>query len=358
MIWKTLLGLVLFVVVAAFGLGFYWIKSNKNAVAEFIKKNPERSSVCWQRNDTLLADIRSNKKMPLASTVKIIIAIEFAQQAANGKLNPEEAIPLSDLALFYIPDTDGGAHPDWLAEMQKQGKIQGNTVKLMEITKGMILFSSNANTEFLMQKLGLDNINANLKTLNLPQHDPIYPFVSALFVTSNTQNQQGFYETIKNTSLKDYTDKCLQIHEKLKNDTDSSFRKTFLMPDADLQKIWSDRLPASTTKEYASVIQKINSRTYFPPKVQAYLDDIMEWGFVVNPKNKAVYKHLGQKGGSTAFVLTLATYARTMSDNRTELVFFFNDLTTKESIKLEMFMNDFVVNCISRPKEMIAYFKE
>ena len=162
MIWKTLLGLVLFVVVAAFGLGFYWIKSNKNAVAEFIKKNPERSSVCWQRNDTLLADIRSNKKMPLASTVKIIIAIEFAQQAANGKLNPEEAIPLSDLALFYIPDTDGGAHPDWLAEMQKQGKIQGNTVKLMEITKGMILFSSNANTEFLMQKLGLDNINANL----------------------------------------------------------------------------------------------------------------------------------------------------------------------------------------------------
>ena len=358
MIWKTLLGIVLFLVVAAVGFGYYWIKTNKNAVADFIKKNPERSALYWQRNDTILADRRSDKKMPLASTVKIIIAIEFAQQAANGKINPEEAISLSDLSLFYIPDTDGGAHPDWLADIQKQGKIQGNTVKLMEITKGMILFSSNANTEFLMQKLGLDNINANLKSLDLPQHDPLYPIVSALFTVSNRQNDKAFYETIKNTSLKDYTDKCLQIHEKLKKDTDSSFRKTFVFPDMDLQKIWSDRLPASTTKEYASIMQKINSRTYFTPKVQGYLDEIMEWGFVVNPKNKAVYKHLGQKGGSTAFVLTLATYARTMSDNRTELVFFFNDLTDEEATKLQMFMNDFVVNCISKPKEMIAYFKE
>ena len=111
MIWKTLLGTLLFLVVAALGFGYYWMKTNKNAVADFIKKNPERSSLYWQRNDTLLVDIRSDKKMPLASTVKIIIAIEFAQQAANGKINPEEAIALSDLSLFYIPDTDGGAHP-------------------------------------------------------------------------------------------------------------------------------------------------------------------------------------------------------------------------------------------------------
>ena len=71
MIWKTLLGIVLFLVVAALGFGYYWIKSNKNAVADFIKKNPERSSLYWQRNDTLLADMRSDKKMPFLQKIRL-----------------------------------------------------------------------------------------------------------------------------------------------------------------------------------------------------------------------------------------------------------------------------------------------
>ena len=99
MAWKTLFSILGIIIIAALGFGYRWLKNNENAVLDFIKKNPERSSIYWMRNDTIMADLRGDKKFPLASTVKIIIAIEYAQQAASGKINPHEAIPLADLAL-------------------------------------------------------------------------------------------------------------------------------------------------------------------------------------------------------------------------------------------------------------------
>ena len=52
--------------------------------------------------------------MPLASTVKIIMAIEFAKQASHNVFNENERIPLSELDKYYIPNTDGDAHPGWI----------------------------------------------------------------------------------------------------------------------------------------------------------------------------------------------------------------------------------------------------
>ena len=78
-------------------------------------------------------------------------------------------------------------------------------------------------------------------------------------------------------TLENYIKRCFQIHEKWKAAPDSSFKKSFVFPDMDLQKIWSDRLIGSTTKEYAAIVQKINNRTYFSEKTHAILNPIMEY---------------------------------------------------------------------------------
>ncbi|MCS6821401.1 MAG: class A beta-lactamase-related serine hydrolase [Microscillaceae bacterium] len=44
-----------------------------------------------------------DKIMPLASTVKIILAIEYAEQSANGQLNPDKMVSINELDKFYIP---------------------------------------------------------------------------------------------------------------------------------------------------------------------------------------------------------------------------------------------------------------
>jgi D-alanyl-D-alanine carboxypeptidase len=348
MVRKILTGLFILLVLVVVG-GFivfrYYI--TENVIIDFIKKNPDRSAIYWTHNGKIMADLRSNTKFPLASTVKIIIAIEFAKQVAAQKINPKEQIPISDLDIFYLPNTDGGAHKKWKELMAKSNLIQNNAVSLEEVAKGMIRFSSNANTEYLMMKLGLDNINANLDSLGLKQHDRLYPIVSALLVFSNDKGVQkdSFLAQIKNLSTSDYTQKCFEFHEKLKKDIDGSLKKAFVFPDMDLQKIWSDRLPAATTYEYVSIMQKINNRTYFSATAQKQLDTLMEWVFEVNPKNREIYEHIGMKGGSTAFVLTNSLYAIS-SYSKDEIAYFFNNLTSDETMILQMSMNTFHVSCL------------
>lgn len=316
-------------------------------IIAFLQAHPERSAVVWLRNDTVMASLRGQKKFPLASTVKIIVAIEFAQQVAAGKLNPEAKVPLRDLDVFYLPNTDGNAHPSWKKALESQGLIVDEAVPLLEVAKGMIHFSSNANTEYLMDRLGLDNINANLPRLGLNQHDPLYPIVGALFLHSKDPKvpTEVYAAELRSLDMATYRQKALALHEKLKNDEDLLFKKKFIFPGMELQKIWSDRLPAATAAEYASLLGKINRRDYFPGKVHKVLDAILEWPMVVNPGNREIYKHLGQKGGSTAFVLTMATYLTSKRDNRTEIVVFFNDLLPEETNTLRNSLNDFLIAC-------------
>ena len=71
----------------------------------------------------------------------------------------------------------------------------------------------------------------------------------------------------------------------------------------------------------------------------------MEWIYEANPANRNVYQHIGLKGGSTAFVLTLAFYATTKAGDRTQIVVFFNDLTPAESALLNKNLNTFIQQC-------------
>ncbi|MCC3377724.1 D-alanyl-D-alanine carboxypeptidase, partial [Cohnella sp. REN36] len=92
--------------------------------------------------------------------------------------------------------------------------------------------------------------------------------------------------------------------------------------DGDIDKMNSERFPSATAKEYAELMQKINSRTYFSKEVQTYLHPLLE-GIMENPANKQWLQHAGKKGGSTAYILTDAMYATTKEGTRTELAVFF-----------------------------------
>ncbi|GIO39509.1 hypothetical protein J41TS12_43700 [Paenibacillus antibioticophila] len=111
---------------------------------------------------------------------KIIVAVEYAQQAAQNKIDPNQRVALDELNRYYIPKLDGGAQEEW--EQSLSSVIDHSSVPLREVVKGMISFSSNANMEYLIEILGLEAINLNLEKLGLQSHEPLYPFYSSLFI--------------------------------------------------------------------------------------------------------------------------------------------------------------------------------
>ncbi|WP_246516402.1 serine hydrolase [Salicibibacter cibarius] len=339
--------------------GFFWLrrwmqKSDADYVLKFIANNPKRASLSIVRNGSDFADFQSDELRPLASTVKIIVAIEYAHQAANGEIDVSERIKTHDLSRYYIPRTDGGAHETWLRSMESKEFLQGGTVSLEEVAKGMIAHSSNANTEYLMMRLGLDRINAKLKRLQLPKHEQIYPIVSRLIIPYEIaqKNKLNIFEKadakkvqtlIEEMSHEAYIDEAINIHTKLNEDHDGSYKEQVNL------RAWhnmafndtaSKRGIRSTTSEYVSVVQKINDLSYFTQAVQEHLRPIMEWP-MENHKNQEKFYHLGGKGGSTAQIVTFALYAEDKQGNKTELAIFFNDVLGYETTKLSNSLSAF-----------------
>ncbi len=344
--WMLIFAGIFIAVILIIGItAVLYFQPKGSKILTFINEHPDNAAILLVRNDTVLARLNSSKLMPLASTVKIIIAIEYARQCSRGILHPDSLVPLSEVNKFYVPRTDGGAHPAWLEEVSNQAK--DGLVTIRAIAKGMLKQSSNANTEWLLDKLGIAQVNNLLDTLELNHHTPIHYLVSALFVGKE------LFPHLRGKALEDalyqldpsaYIDATHVIHQKLK--TDTAYKNDLGSLSLGVQKIWSDRLPASTVEDYVSLMKKINSKAYFDARTQSYLDEVLEF-VMENSANRKLLQHCGMKGGSTPFVLTKALYATDVNGNKTELAYFLNHLSVLEMTRLQMSMNEFELNILS-----------
>lgn len=280
-------------------------------VAKIIHKNKEHYSIILAENDRVLINIHPEKDRPLASVVKLIVAIEFAEQVAGQRLTNDEPVPLSDLQKYHVPDTDGNAQVEWLSYLEREQKlIDGDKVPLWEVARGMIAFSSNANTEYLMDKLGIDKVNDRLRQLGIKKHSPIHYLVADLYLTENE---------LKNDTDQELFDKCVAIHEKLK--TGAILTDSFDYGGLTLrkQKALNDRMTASTAREYYELLKKIRSNDYCNEQVQTELNRLIERK---SQPGKYDIVRYGGKGGSTLWVLNNAAYLERKNGKRYEFVLF------------------------------------
>jgi len=322
-------------------------QSASDSLFQFLQANKKRSSLYLVVNDTVKARLNENKLMPLASTVKIMIAIEFAKQAGSHILSVDDKVAVHELDKYYIPNTDGGAHPQWIEYEKKSGNLQNDSVPLLDVARGMIIFSSNANTEYLQDLLGMDNVKNNIQLLGLDKHTAIFPLVASLFMYQNPKKikEEKIIKGIEKLSEEQYCRYIYDMHNALKYDTllKASFRPQDLS--LAMQKEWSNRLPASTTKEYVHIANVLNNRKYFSEEAYAVIAELLE-SVMENPANQKWLKHAGMKGGSTLFVLTKTLYATLKNGERIELSYFFNDLTAQENEMLRHYMNSFELSIL------------
>ena len=344
---KKIVFLLLIVIVGVLITGFSLKKkqlSGAEYVLDFIKNNPNKSALTLLKNNTKITTLNENRMQPLASTLKIVIAIEYAIQSANKTINANQLIDIKDLNIFYVPFTDGYAHYYWLESIKS--KLVDNKISIREIAKGMIQFSSNANTEWLQTKLGLDAINKRLDLLKITDHDPIYYLASSLFIPKEVfPNLKGdaLLEALNGLSKKEFINHINSIHNKLISD--KNYKSNLGEDNTKTQRIWSNRLPSSTTNTYAQLMQKLNAKSYFSKEIHIYLDEVME-GLMQSEGNRANLIYAGQKGGSTAVVLTNAFYATDKKGNTTEMAVFFDDLSASEHKKLSKNLNTFIVKTL------------
>jgi D-alanyl-D-alanine carboxypeptidase len=316
----------------------------------FIKANPLRSSVYITRNDTVIARLNENRLMPLASTVAILIAIEFAQHSTHEAINENAYVPLSDIEKFYIPFIDSAAFNTWLDKAKANNEIKDGTVKLVDIARGMIMYGCYTNADYLMDLLGFDSVKDNIALFKLKQHTAIYPFAGSLFTyhIPKKSSEDKLLKALAKYSDKKYSMEAYYNHLDLKED--SSFKETF-SPERftpKLQKMWNDNLPASTAKEYVMVAQALNNREVIDEDAYFPIGEVLEYPMEKKEFQK-LYKHFGAKTGKTPFIFTRVIYFTQKDGTRIESAIFFNGLSPAEEKKLEDWQPNFETQFINDP---------
>ncbi len=342
-----------FIVIVGLG-GLLYMKNtdkpNVDFLINYVKdyRNTKPLSLVVKRNGDEIVSVNSDNTLPLASSVKWTIAVEYAKQVGSGQIDPNEKVNLSTLNQYYIEGTDGGAQPMWIDSLKQQGLLENEETTLREVARGMIIFSSNANTDYLMYRLGIDKINQGIQEMGLKNHQQVYPIAAALCISNYIHNEKGLdYSQIKqellDMSQEEYNEYALKIHALMNRNELSEEIKSGkrILEDLELQKIWSDRLISASADDYIRLMELINSREYFTEETQKELEAVVEYA-MENPETAKRYQHIGLKGGSTMWILTYAMYATDLDGNHTEIVLMFNDLESKDHKKMEENLFEFI----------------
>ncbi|TLF78637.1 serine hydrolase [Nocardia cyriacigeorgica] len=91
---------------------------------------------------------RADDQQPLASAVKVVALAAYARAVTSGTLDSRETVPVSEWERWYLPGTDGGAHP------KARARLTGATVTLDQLVSAMIQESDNAVHDYLRDRLG------------------------------------------------------------------------------------------------------------------------------------------------------------------------------------------------------------
>lgn len=317
-------------------------KTAADSLLNFILNNKSRASVYMLKNNAEAASLNEDKLMPLAGTANLMVAVEFAKQAAYNVFGFNARIPLSDITKYYLPNTDGDAYRNWLRYETRIGHIKNDSVKLIDVARGMTMYSIPANAEYFMEALGFQNLKNVVRMFGLKQHTLLYPMPSSLFIYQNPKKlaEDKVLKEIQTLTEEDYHKAVFAIHRELNND--SGYIKQFRPQDLSIkmQKAWTEKLTSSTAKEYAKVARIINSRLILNDKTYAVLGKLTET-MMESPSNKTWLKHAGMIGGTTISVFTRLLYATLKDGTKLELTYFFNDLNGRENFKLQSWMQDF-----------------
>lgn len=322
----------------------YQLKTEHD-VLRYIQNNPDKASLYMLKNGVERISYHSEVRRPLASTAKLIVAVEFARQLVEQSLDGDELVPVEQLQRFYIPGSDGGAHEKWVQSVKSRNGIIAGKVPLLEIARGMLRYSSNANTEFLMRRLGLEAINANLEHLPITSHDRLFPFSSAGLMCSFLQEEEqiSYKEALlhmEGMSREQYMAHAMSIHDRLDKDKDGSAikrwntRKTY---SREQQLLWSSGMPRGTARDYAHLMRDIQNEGLTSYAMNSVLKGLLE-----RPVDAGKLTEFGNKGGSSISILTEALYCTDVSGNDMQLVLFIHEESELEQIwlreKLDVFL--------------------
>lgn len=277
----------------------------------------------------------SDVKRPLASTIKIMILAEYARQIEKGILADNELVNLDYIDIYYLPVTDGKAHETAILESRKKKYINiANQIELRYVVWMMIRYSDNAATDYLIQRLGRQNLDNLITRLNIKNQDVPLTIIGQFLTWSNYACSDIYAERLNKyqaMSQPAYADEVYRLTEIWLHDEEFRDKQIKHITSNEWlefkeQQAMVEALNGKgTTSGYAQIMERIYRGLLISPTADKIMREHLEWPMEFS-RNQEELDTFGAKGGSLAGILTEAWYLKPQSstNGRVGALFFEN----------------------------------
>jgi D-alanyl-D-alanine carboxypeptidase len=259
--------------------------------------------------------------MPLASVVKIIDLIAYAQGANDGQFNPAEWIPLSELERYYLPGTDLSSHRLALQDLEERNLIAFDppATPLEEIPWLMMRFSSNAAADYLHMAVGQQKIEETAVALSLTTQTAPCPFIGQFLAMSNHERSGSDQQAIEAyiADPDSYGAEVIRLTELYA--ADETFRQDEIdlrgrSPSLPVQSFFSENLNAKASAgEYANLMARIFDNGLSSGYVNILVRRNLEWPQIFEA-NQEIFTTINYKNDAFPGILTTLYYAQRVED--------------------------------------------
>lgn len=314
------------------------LNKTKEDLLTFVTKNKKDVSATIIENEDVVLDWNGNQKTPLASTVKLMVLFHFVKTVSSGDSKLDEKVALADIERFYIDRTDGGAHTYWL-----EVNDFSEHATLLDVAKGMMQVSSNACTDYLIDRLGLDKINDRMKQAGLTEHDELMPLTPKLLWPAYVSNhRRDALKKMSGVTDEQYKSLMIEIFNIMKNNQEQKkaleeklMKKNLLS--LRIQSLLTQKMTKSTTNQYAHLMKRLQDELLTTEEKSLFSQIVLGETF-----KKETDQYLWYKGGATLFVFTAALYRRTETSS-ISITLFINDPKANNSHWIEEVFNEFML---------------
>ncbi|MDR4271772.1 serine hydrolase [Bacillus pumilus] len=314
------------------------LNKTKEDLLTFVTKNKKDVSVTIIENEDVILDWNGDQKTPLASTVKLMVLFHFVKTVSSGDIKLGEKVALADIERFYIDRTDGGAHTYWL-----EVNDFSEHATLLDVAKGMMQVSSNACTDYLIERLGLDKINDRMKQADLTEHGEVMPLTPKLLWPAYiSDHERDAFKQMSDVTDGQYKFLMIEIFNIMKNDLEHKKALEEKLMKKDLlslriQSLLTQKMTRSTTNQYAHFMKRLQDELLTTEEKRLFSQIVLGETFKAETD-----QYLWYKSGATLFVFTAALY-RSTDTSSISVSLFINDPKANNSHWIEGVFNEFML---------------
>ncbi len=297
------------------------IPENARPALDYLLQNPADVGLVAYRIgfESEGAYLNADAPMPLASIVKLIHLVAYAEGVENGRLDPATWLPVSELERFFLPGSDLRSHPDAIAQLTERGLVSGDppAFPLEELPWMMLRNSSNAATDYLHLLLGQETIENTALQLGLNSQTAPCPFLGQ-FLTISNHTRSGDNEAVIQSLIADpaaYGQLVMDLTAAYSDSADfraaeGRWYQRSRRPTWEAQSLFSEQLNAQgSARDYADLMATIAQNELGSAYLNFLVRRNLEWPMSVYPINQELFYTVGYKNGTLPGVLNTLYYA-------------------------------------------------